>query len=172
VSGAPTRAANAQAQQLRAQQGREIELVCELSVSLLDAPRQELDETMLRLAQHYASNDMSIADDPVVLDAALTLPLLSWTDGITDGKCLIKTFHLAAIASELAPERFYLPREVLTQLREPWVPEHTRKILDPMTRAAGSQRPVRREAPKLGRNALCPCGSSKKHKRCCGARGV
>lgn len=172
VSGAPTRAANAQAQQLRAQLGREIELVCELSVSLLDAPRQELDETMLRLAQHYASNDMSIADDPVVLDAALTLPLLSWTDGITDGKCLIKTFHLAAIASELAPERFYLPREVLTQLREPWVPEHTRKILDPMTRAAGSQRPVRREAPKLGRNALCPCGSGKKHKRCCGARGA
>ncbi len=28
---------------------------------------------------------------------------------------------------------------------------------------------VRREAPKTGRNALCPCGSGKKYKACCGA---
>ncbi len=29
--------------------------------------------------------------------------------------------------------------------------------------------PARREAPKIGRNAPCPCGSGKKYKRCCGA---
>ncbi len=29
--------------------------------------------------------------------------------------------------------------------------------------------PVRREAPKVGRNAPCPCGSGKKYKKCCGA---
>ena len=29
--------------------------------------------------------------------------------------------------------------------------------------------PARRESPKVGRNAPCPCGSGKKHKRCCGA---
>ncbi|PKN54601.1 MAG: hypothetical protein CVU56_25655 [Deltaproteobacteria bacterium HGW-Deltaproteobacteria-14] len=28
---------------------------------------------------------------------------------------------------------------------------------------------VRREGPKVGRNAPCPCGSGKKHKKCCGA---
>ena len=28
--------------------------------------------------------------------------------------------------------------------------------------------PVRREAPKVGRNDLCPCGSGKKYKNCCG----
>lgn len=28
---------------------------------------------------------------------------------------------------------------------------------------------VRREAPKIGRNDPCPCGSGKKHKKCCGA---
>jgi hypothetical protein len=27
--------------------------------------------------------------------------------------------------------------------------------------------PVRRDAPKVSPNALCPCGSGKKHKRCC-----
>lgn len=29
------------------------------------------------------------------------------------------------------------------------------------------QRPARREV-KVGRNALCPCGSGKKYKKCCG----
>ena len=28
--------------------------------------------------------------------------------------------------------------------------------------------PVRREIPKVGRNELCPCGSGKKYKNCCG----
>ncbi len=28
--------------------------------------------------------------------------------------------------------------------------------------------PVRREGPKVGRNALCPCGSGRKYKKCCG----
>ncbi len=27
--------------------------------------------------------------------------------------------------------------------------------------------PYRREGPKIGRNDACPCGSGKKHKRCC-----
>ncbi|MBN8410823.1 MULTISPECIES: preprotein translocase subunit SecA [Halomonas] len=30
------------------------------------------------------------------------------------------------------------------------------------------QRPVRRDAPKVGRNDACPCGSGKKYKQCCG----
>lgn len=29
--------------------------------------------------------------------------------------------------------------------------------------------PVRRDAPKIGRNDPCPCGSGKKYKKCCGA---
>ena len=30
-------------------------------------------------------------------------------------------------------------------------------------------RTIRRDAPKTGRNDSCPCGSGKKHKKCCGA---
>jgi SEC-C motif-containing protein len=33
----------------------------------------------------------------------------------------------------------------------------------------GRQEPQRREAPKVGRNDPCPCGSGKKYKKCCGA---
>jgi preprotein translocase subunit SecA len=29
--------------------------------------------------------------------------------------------------------------------------------------------PVVRDAPKVGRNDPCPCGSGKKYKKCCGA---
>ncbi len=32
--------------------------------------------------------------------------------------------------------------------------------------------PVTREAPKVGRNDPCPCGSGKKYKKCCGAKGA
>lgn len=31
------------------------------------------------------------------------------------------------------------------------------------------QQPAKREGDKVGRNALCPCGSGKKYKRCCGS---
>jgi SEC-C motif-containing protein len=30
------------------------------------------------------------------------------------------------------------------------------------------QRPVVRDAPKIGRNESCPCGSGRKYKKCCG----
>jgi uncharacterized protein YecA (UPF0149 family) len=30
------------------------------------------------------------------------------------------------------------------------------------------QIPYRRESEKVGRNDLCPCGSGKKYKKCCG----
>lgn len=36
-------------------------------------------------------------------------------------------------------------------------------------RVGGQRVPVTREAPKIGRNDPCPCGSGKKFKKCCGA---
>lgn len=33
---------------------------------------------------------------------------------------------------------------------------------------AVKQEPIRRAEPKTGRNEPCPCGSGKKHKKCCG----
>lgn len=32
--------------------------------------------------------------------------------------------------------------------------------------------PIKRETPKLGRNELCPCGSGKKFKQCCGGEKI
>ncbi len=38
-------------------------------------------------------------------------------------------------------------------------------------RLGGQRAPALREAPKVGRNDPCPCGSGKKFKKCCGAVG-
>lgn len=39
----------------------------------------------------------------------------------------------------------------------------------PPPRRQVSVAPVKREAPKVGRNDLCPCGSGEKFKKCHGA---
>ena len=45
--------------------------------------------------------------------------------------------------------------------------EDGRWVYDGVVTAEGHT--VRREAPKIGRNDPCPCGSGKKYKKCCGA---
>lgn len=44
--------------------------------------------------------------------------------------------------------------------------EHRGEMMDG---GGGEVHTVKREAPKVGRNDPCPCGSGKKHKKCCGA---
>ena len=39
----------------------------------------------------------------------------------------------------------------------------------PLELVARAQKPVVRATPKVGRNEPCPCGSGRKHKKCCGA---
>jgi hypothetical protein len=41
---------------------------------------------------------------------------------------------------------------------------------EPEGRWTASSTPFVREGPKVGRNDPCPCGSGRKHKRCCGSR--
>jgi len=38
--------------------------------------------------------------------------------------------------------------------------------------AAASHKPIVRDQPKVGRNDLCPCGSGKKFKKCCGVNAA
>jgi preprotein translocase subunit SecA len=46
--------------------------------------------------------------------------------------------------------------------------EQLRLNKGPAGEAPQPPRPIRRDGDKTGRNALCPCGSGKKYKRCCG----
>jgi preprotein translocase subunit SecA len=51
------------------------------------------------------------------------------------------------------------------------VPEQAAAGFDRAVQDALPQEPVRRDLPKVGRNDLCPCGSGKKYKKCCGVNG-
>lgn len=88
----------------------------DLTANLLDP---ELEEVHSRVASHYLGTPTDINQDESVCDVALTLPLLSWSDGITEGRRHTATFHLAAAAAELPPERFHLPSDALRERREP-----------------------------------------------------
>jgi uncharacterized protein len=46
----------------------------------------------------------------------------------------------------------------MTEIYKFWAPLRTSAVT-----------PLQRETPKIGRNDDCPCGSGKKHKKCCGA---
>lgn len=50
-----------------------------------------------------------------------------------------------------------------------WLPGRGCQVLRPADRPVAVAEPLRREAPKVGRNDACPCGSGKKFKKCCGA---
>jgi hypothetical protein len=54
------------------------------------------------------------------------------------------------------PREYERERDRGEELREPVASEY-------------AAAPIRRSAPKVGRNEPCPCGSGKKFKKCCGA---
>ncbi len=49
--------------------------------------------------------------------------------------------------------------------------EQLRLNKGPAGEAPQPPKPIRRDGDKTGRNTLCPCGSGKKYKRCCGKEG-
>jgi uncharacterized protein len=62
---------------------------------------------------------------------------------------------------EVAASRAFLP-EAAAVLFATWADARAAS-------AARATTPVRRDAPKVGRNDACPCGSGKKYKKCCEA---
>jgi len=53
---------------------------------------------------------------------------------------------------------------------ERYVPQREKVAEETGTNAeAGTKKPTVRSEEKVGRNDLCPCGSGKKYKKCCGA---
>lgn len=92
-----------------------------------------------------------------------------------------------AIASELLDEAagrallgaadvlgdFVFRQEIMDKLRAGglgWIPGIAPEVARKAPGAVSSGLPIRRAAPKLGRNDPCPCGSGKKVKHCCGDR--
>ena len=168
LRAAPTTAHTPEAQRLREAFGTEIELCCTITAELLEAPQEAVDAVRLDIGQSYFVDHRPLDEDPIRRELVRTLPLMSRTDGFTDGQRLVTTLHLIAATAREGPEQFYLPRELHTELVEPWKPSDTWTLLEPTMKAERARRApvVKEQSP--GRNDKCPCGSGKKWKRCCG----
>ncbi len=66
---------------------------------------------------------------------------------------------------ELSPEEL----AAFVRASRQGLPEAVQDVYDYLAAHRPKAEPVRREAPKVGRNDPCPCGSGRKFKRCCGA---
>jgi hypothetical protein len=168
LRAAPGTARTPQAKRVRDAMGREVQLCCEFTAQLLEAPAEELEATVRRVGESYFEPGTAKADDPTREELVRTLPLMSWADGITDGKKVLMSLSLIAATARGTPEQFYLPGELPQALHQPWTPENTWMVLDPLLKAqqAGRMRSV--ATASIGRQAPCPCGSGRKWKRCCG----
>ena len=68
---------------------------------------------------------------------------------------------------DLTPERRAAMRGETVEMLPEIVPALHGRLLDLNEENAGSTATYVRQAPKVGRNDPCPCGSGKKYKRCC-----
>lgn len=66
------------------------------------------------------------------------------------------------------PWQFY-DEEAIRKRQERWAREEAERLAEEEAARARweESRPAVREAPKIGRNEPCPCGSGKKYKKCC-----
>lgn len=168
LRAAPDAAHTPQAKKLREAMGREVRLSCEVTAQMLEAPAEDMEESLRRIGEGYFEPGTDIDGDPQRAELCRTLPLMSRTDGITDGTKLLFSLTLIAASARGAPEQFYLPAELAQVLHQPWTPADTWRVLDPLlkTQAAG-RKPDAGPAP-ISRQGPCPCGSGRKYKRCCG----
>jgi len=109
---------------------------------LLDFPRERCRPLLYRLALKQTTME------PVFDTAAVEAAYARNTDA-------------PEWAERADPWVFYTPEEMAVR-QDRWAEESDdgdEAVVDPYVR----------EAPKVGRNDPCPCGSGKKYKRCCGA---
>jgi hypothetical protein len=169
LRAAPDAARTPEAKRIREVMGHEVEVCCEITAGMLETPAEELTATLLRVGESYFEAKAEVSNDPIREDLARTLPLMSWADGITNGKNLLVSLTLIAATARGAPEQFYLPREIERALYAPWKPALTWKVLEPLMKVERAQRKPDVRKVSCGRNDPCPCGSGRKWKKCCGA---
>jgi hypothetical protein len=120
-----------------------------------------------RTAALPASSPFRFAQpEDVPEDLALTLAVNANQQFLTDLGVAGHLFFFLPWLGKAAPESFFAPADFLLAVRRPWSPKLAMPLLegyldDQRQRAL---EPRRKEPSK---NGPCPCGSGKKHKRCC-----
>ena len=167
---------------------------CDEAVSQEDVtgkkPQQILADLMPKIKEIYKERAAAFAEqgfDFSEVERMLLLQLLdqSWKQNLYELDQLQKSVSLRGYAQkdpliEYQKESYVLYENMMTRIRDFFVDYIFRIKLPPKARApqkmqegaaTSSAAPKQNEQKainKIGRNDLCPCGSGKKYKKCCG----
>jgi hypothetical protein len=104
-------------------------------------------------------------------DAAVAL-LLSIPHGVHGDVAVPRSlFERLPWIVSVEAKAFYMPEPAIGWLRTPWTRRDGELLLEARLEGGVYRPQPIVAAPKIGRNEPCPCGSGKKHKRCCGGPG-
>jgi uncharacterized protein len=111
--------------------------------------------------------------------AGMSLAEPPWSDFAEGDELASRVAPFLALALEGAPRDASAPGPLddvapeelaeFTGFARERLPEAVQEVYDWLDARRPKAEPLRREAPKVGRNDPCPCGSGRKHKHCCGA---
>jgi hypothetical protein len=121
-------------------------------------------------SRHRYAEPESVPDD-LALPAMLEIPLDALDLGRPEGLDVSFAATLTAViaSARMPAEGFYLPATYLHARGPTDLEEHGARFAARRRSLVVSGESAQRQGPKVGRNDPCPCGSGKKHKKCCGA---
>ena len=99
-------------------------------------------------------------------DIPRDVALLVAANSVQDSLSAVTFDSLPWVAGLASGEELYYPQEMARALSIQWTPDLIEQVYARHNRAR--REPVVRQAPRVGRNDPCTCGSGKKFKKCCG----
>lgn len=170
LRAAPNAAESPGAEKLRTGMGNDLGLICKVATELMEQSDEDAEEFLVRFGAHHlsAAGDEEIPGD-IRDELVRLLPVNLYVDGMSDGRRALMAMSLICATARGAPEQFYFPRALIEVQSEPWRPELTRHILEPVMKAEHVSRPVAPVRRGPGPNEPCSCGSGRKFKKCCGS---
>jgi hypothetical protein len=146
---------------------------------LLDSPTA-CEEAFLAVSRQYAVKVSEGVEAPTqeqmdaVPEDVARLAFITSNQSIHDHqhvKALLVSMHALPWLVRASPAELFLPAEWAARLLPPRGVADVHTWFGPYTEARGTstKRTPHRVEAAPGRNDPCPCGSGKKHKRCCGA---
>jgi preprotein translocase subunit SecA len=150
--------------------------------AVLEEIYKKIDAVYTERAQYFREQGIDFSE----IERMLLLQLLdqSWKQHLYELDQLQKSVGLRAYGQkdpliEYQKESFGLYQSMMTRVRDLFVDYIFRLKLPPQRKAPVKQQegPAQQQSAgtsdggqhKVGRNDLCPCGSGKKYKKCCGA---
>jgi hypothetical protein len=160
---------SAEAARLREAMGSAFETASAVAVECLKVEDSESEPMLSRIGTQMLQGVGRCASADLPPEVLCAVPLLSYSDGLTDGQKVLVSLTLITASARSAPEQFYLPRPYARDWRSPWEPQLTERLLEPLRKIERAQHVPAVRVARPGPNEPCTCGSARKYKKCCGS---